>query len=453
MLYDKLADRWLLSEFARSGNHLCVYVSTGPNPGGTYYFYDFTTPTFPDYPKYAVWPDAYYVTSNESNPTAYALNRTRMLSGLSATFQRFTAPALAGFGFQSLTPADLDGATPPPAGSPGLFMRHRDTEVHGPAGFPSSGPSRGLGFRGQLDHTGQLQLYQDRRHPGRQSSNSTLCGLTSFSCVPQPGTSVRLDPLREVVMWRLAYRNFGSRQVLVGNFTTDVNGNDRAGVRWFELRKTGAAWSLYQEGTYAPGTTNRWMGAIAMDGSGNIALGYNVSDSATYPGIRYAGRLASDALGTLPKGEHTLVNGTASNNSNRYGDYSAMSVDPSDDCTFWFTGQWNAAGTWSTRIGKLKFDECGQVQPLPARAYLPLVVRNDLPTTGTVSGRVTNAANSQGIPGAQVCVLSSSQCATANAQGNYSIAGVAGGQSDRARARLADLWRPNRAPPFRPAAR
>ena len=237
-------------------------------------------------------------------------------------------------------------------------------------------------------------------------------------------------------MWRLAYRNFGSRQVLVGNFTTDVNGNDRAGVRWFELRKTGAAWSLYQEGTYAPGTTlNRWMGAIAMDGSGNIALGYNVSDSATYPGIRYAGRLASDALGTLPKGEHTLVNGTASNGSNRYGDYSAMSVDPSDDCTFWFTGQWNAAGTWSTRIGKLKFDECGQVQPLPARAYLPVIARNDLPATGTVFGRVTNAANSQAIPGAQVCVQATSQCATTDSQGNYGIFECTGGQPDRARHR------------------
>ena len=112
-----------------------------------------------------------------------------------------------------------------------------------------------------------------------------------------------------------------------------------------------------------------------------------------------------------------------------------MSVDPTDDCTFWFTGQWNAAGTWSTRIGKFKFDQCGQVQPLPARAYLPLLVRNDLPTTGTVSGRVTNSATSQGIPGAEVCVLSSSQCATANAQGNYSIANVpAGSQTVRATA-------------------
>ena len=439
VVYDKLADRWLLSEFAATGNHLCVYVLTGPNPGGTYYFYDFTTPMFPDYPKYAVWHDAYYVTTNDytstaSNVAAYALNRTRMLAGQSATFQRFIAPSLTGFGFQSLTPADLDGATPPPSGSPGLFMRHRDTEVHGPAGFPSQDLLEVWAFavnwttpaNSSFTKIADIQVAE---------FDSTLCGLTSFECVPQPGTSVQLDPLREVIMWRLAYRNFGSRQVLVGNFVTDVNGNNRAGVRWFELRKTDSAWSLYQQGTYAPGTLNRWMGAIAMDGSGNIALGYNVADSVVYPGLRYAGRLASDALGTLPQGEHTLVNGSASNNSNRYGDYSAMSVDPSDDCTFWFTGEWNAAGTWRTRIGKFKFDECGPVEPLPARAYLPLILSNDLPTRGTVSGRVTNAANSQGIPGAQVCVLSSSQCATTGSQGNYSIANVlAGSQTVRATA-------------------
>jgi hypothetical protein len=265
--------------------------------------------------------------------------------------------------------------------------------------------------------------------------DSTLCGLTSFSCIPQPGTSTRLDPLREVVMWRLAYRNFGSRQVLVGNFATDVNGADRAGVRWFELRKTGSgAWSLYQEGTYAPDATNRWMGAIAMDGAGNIALGYNAGSSSVYPGLRYAGRLASDPVGTLPQGEYTLVSGTASNSSNRYGDYSAMSVDPADDCTFWFTGEWNAAGTWSTRVGKFRFDQCGQTG-LQARAYLPVLWRTVPPTTGTVAGRVTNASNSQPISGAQVCVISSNQCATANAQGNYAIVDVpTGSQTARATA-------------------
>ncbi len=358
-----------------------------------------------------------------------------MLSGLSATFQRFTAPALAGFGFQSLTPADLDGATPPPAGSPGLFMRHRDTEVHGPAGFPAQDLLEVWAFAVNWT-TPASSSFTKIADIQVAEFNSTLCGLTSFSCVPQPGTSVQLDPLREVVMWRLAYRNFGSRQVLVGNFTTDVNGNDRAGVRWFELRKTGSAWSSVPAGHLCARDDQPLDGRDRHGWLRQHRLGVQrLQTAAVYPGIRYAGRLATDTLGTLPQGEHTLVNGTASNNSNRYGDYSAMSVDPSDDCTFWFTGQWNAAGTWSTRIGKFKFDQCGQVQPLPARAYLPLVVRNDLPTTGTVSGRVTNAANSQGIPGAQVCVLSSSQCATANSQGNYSIANVpAGSQTVRATA-------------------
>ena len=174
------------------------------------------------------------------------------------------------------------------------------------------------------------------------------------------GSTSSLDPLREVVMNRLAYRNFGDHETLVGNFVTDVNGANQGGVRWFELRKSGAgAWSLYQEGTYSPTADNRWMGAIAMDSAGNIALGYNVSSGTVSPSLRYTGRLASDTLGTMSQGDNVLVNGTATNGSNRYGDYAAMSVDPSDDCTFWFTGQWNGASTWSTRIGKFKFDQCG----------------------------------------------------------------------------------------------
>ncbi len=235
-------------------------------------------------------------------------------------------------------------------------------------------------------------------------------------------------------MNRLGYRNFSNRQALVGNFTTDV-GSDRAGVRWFELRKTGANWTLYQEGTYAPGSLNRWMGGIAMDKSGNIALAYNVASSSTYPGIRYAGRLSSDPLNTLPQAEYTIVNGTGSNSSNRYGDYSAMSIDPADDCTFWFTGQWNASSTWSTRIAKFKFDQCGTTPPAGNRkTYVPLILKQ-LATRGTITGRVSNAANNASIAGAQVCVLSSNQCTTTNAQGNYSIGQVlAGSQNVKATA-------------------
>ncbi len=311
-----------------------------------------------------MWPDAYYATANENSPSVMALDRTRMLAGLSATFQRFTATALSGFSFQALTPGDLDGMTPPPAGAPDYIMRHRDTEVHGPSGLPSSDILEIYAFH--VDWTTPANsTFTKLPDIVTAEFDSDLCGLSSFYCMGMPGvpqgSTSSLDPLREVIMNRLAYRNFGSHETLVGNFVTDINGNNIGGVRWFELRKVGAgAWSLYQEGTYAPTTAdNRWMGGIAMDGAGNIALGYNVSSQTVYPSIRYAGRLASDPLGTLPQGEYTLINGTGVNGSNRYGDYAAMSVDPVDDCTFWFTGQWNATSQWSTRIGAFKFDACG----------------------------------------------------------------------------------------------
>jgi hypothetical protein len=432
VLYDQLANRWLLSEFASSGNHLCVYISTGANPGGSYYFYDFTTPNFPDYPKYAVWPDAYYVSTNEPGaPAIYALDRTRMLGGLSATFQRRTAPSLTGFGFQALTPADLDGSTAPPSGAPGLFMRHRDTEIHGPSGMSGNDLLEVWAFTVNWA-TPASSSFSKIADIEVAEFDSSLCNPNSMDCIPQPGTSTKLDPVAQVIMWRLSYRNFGTRQVLVGNFTTDV-GSDRAGVRWFELRKTSGNWFLHQQGTYAPGSISRWMGAIAMDRQGNMALGYNVSSSSTYPGLRYVGRLATDAAGTMPQGEYTIVNGSASNGSERYGDYSSMNVDPADDCTFWFTGQWNDASQWKTRIAKFKFDQCGPAATW--RVYLPLVLRRVAPTTGAVAGWVRQASNSQAIPGAQVCVLSTSQCATTNAQGNYSIPNVpAGNQTVRATA-------------------
>ena len=160
-------------------------------------------------------------------------------------------------------------------------------------------------------------------------------------------------------MWRLQYRNFGSHEALIGNLVTDVSGADHGGVRWFELRKTGTGpWTVFQEGTFAPDADHRWMGAISMDSDGNMSVGYNISSTSTFPSLGYVGRLAGDPLGTMPQGEHTLVAGSASNASNRYGDYSAMSVDPEDDCTYWFTGEYNSSSTWSTRIGKFKFDSC-----------------------------------------------------------------------------------------------
>ncbi|MFZ2358388.1 MAG: hypothetical protein WA040_03520, partial [Anaerolineae bacterium] len=362
VLYDQLADRWFLSEFG-AGNSLCTYVSQTADPTGAYYSYQFATPSFPDYPKYGVWPDAYYATTNESSPAIYAFDRAKMLAGVPATAQRFTATGLAGFGFEALTPADLDGMTPPPAGSPNYIMRHVDTEAHSVPGYPATDILEVYAFSVNWT-TPASSTFTKIADIQTAEFDSTLCGLTSFYCMGMPGVAQgatnSLDPLREVIMNRLAYRNFGAHQALVGNFVTDI-GSNIGGKRWFELRKVGAGpWTLYQEGTYAPTTSdNRWMGGIAQDGSGNIALAYNVSSQTIYPSLRYAGRLASDPLGTLPQGEYTLVNGSANNGSNRYGDYSAMGIDPIDDCTFWFTGQWNDASQWKTRIGAFKFDACG----------------------------------------------------------------------------------------------
>ncbi len=370
VLYDSLASRWLISEFASFGNTLIVYISRTSDPiTGGWHVYEFTTPNFPDYPKYAVWPDAYYVTSNEDSPAAYALPREKMLAGDPASFQRFTVAPLGGFGFNVITPCDLDGAEAPPGGSPNYIMRHRDDEAHG-----GSDPSQDF-----------LEIYEfsvDWDNPGNSTLSgpvtisvtdfdSNLNGLIDFKAIDQPGTPTRLDPLREPIMFRLVYRNFGSHETLVGSFVTDVDGTDHAGVRWFELRKSGgSSWSLHQEGTYAPDEHSRWMSAIAMDGSGGIAMGYNISSTSVYPGIRYVGRLVSDPPGTMPRGEYTLVNGSASNASNRYGDYSAMSVDPVNDCTFWFTGQYNTSGSWSTRIGSFVFEECGCTPPAPPDAFI-----------------------------------------------------------------------------------
>jgi hypothetical protein len=361
VLYDHLANRWLLSEFASFGNHLCVYISQTDDPiSGGWFAYDFGVPNFPDYPKYAVWPDAYYVSSNESAPAVYALDRDQMLNGQRASFQRFTAPDLLGFPFQALTPADLDGATDPPTGAPGYFIRHRDDEVHNPG---SNDPSQDFleiwEFSVDFD-TPANSTFTGPLNVATSEFDSDLCGLSSFNCFPQPGTGVTLDPLREVVMWRLQYRNFGSHETLVGNFVTDVDGRDHGGIRWFELRKSDpGSWSLHQEGTYAPDEHHRWMGSIAMDGVGNIALGYSVSSDTVFPGIRYVGREAADVLGTMPLGEFTIIDGLGSHWANRWGDYSSMNLDPEDDCTLWYTNEYGLGnGNWATQIARFVFDSC-----------------------------------------------------------------------------------------------
>jgi len=359
-----------MSEFATRGNHLCVYVSQNSDPvSGGWFLYDFNVPQFPDYPKYAVWPDAYYVSSNESTPAAHALDRNQLLSGLPATFQRFTVPNLA-FGFNALTPSELDGANPPPAGSPNYFMRHRDDEIHNPGSNNAAQDFLEVyEFHVDFNNSANSTFTGPTNLPVSEF-DSTMCGVGSFSCVPQPGTGTTLDPITEVIMWRIQYRNFGTHETLIGNFTVDADSTDHAGIRWFELRKSGGGgWTLFQEGTFAPDGEHRWMGSVAMDKDGNIALGYSVSSSTVFPSIRYAGRLLSDTLGILPQGDVAIIDGAFSQiGSNRWGDYSSMNVDPVDDCTFWYTQTYVAngnptffgSGQWGRRITSFSFSSCDQ---------------------------------------------------------------------------------------------
>ncbi|MBW1779561.1 MAG: hypothetical protein JRL30_02365 [Deltaproteobacteria bacterium] len=352
VLYDPLADRWVLSQFAVCEGppyYECIAVSQTADPTGAYYLYAFEiNDYFPDYPKLGVWPDAYYMSANESDVGAYAFDRDKMLQGESATYQKFERTG------NFMLPSDLDGPTAPPSGSPNYFYTMKTGNVLEIWEFhvDFSTPANSTFTRAQTLTTSPF--------------NYGLCGF-DWDCIPQPGTSQRLDAISEWPMWRLQYRNFGTYETLVGNFTVDVGDfSDHAGIRWFELRKTPAgAWSIYQEGTHSPDAHHRWMGSVAMDGQGNIALGYSVSSATLYPSIRYATRSASDAAGTL-QGEVALITGTASQTSfNRWGDYSSMNVDPSDDTTFWYTNEYltDATQGWRTRIGTFSVQSLIFVEP------------------------------------------------------------------------------------------
>ncbi len=351
VIYDKQAQRWVLTHHAvpKGGPfYQCFAVSKTSDATGAYYLYAFQlTNQFPDYPKLGVWSDGYYLSTNLENPTTYAFvasqlcafNRTQMLAGAAAQEVCFQTSA-----FDSLLPADLDGATAPPTGSPELFMSLASK---------------------------QLELFKFKVNWATLSKSAftgpTAITVATYSeacaggqCIPQLDTAQVLDSLGDRLMYRLAFRNFGTYQSLTA--THAVVAGSSVGMRWYEIRAPFGTPTLYQQGTYAPDNKYRWMGSIAMDKVGDMALGYSISSTSQHPGIAFTGRLATDALGTM-ESEVTVITGGGSEQSSNYrwGDYTSMSIDPVNDCTFWYTNQYyktDSIQTWSTRIVSFKFPGC-----------------------------------------------------------------------------------------------
>jgi hypothetical protein len=422
VIYDQLADRWLISQFtstAAPSYAECIAVSTSPDPAGTYYAYEFdeSTSVFHDYPKIGVWPDAYYMTSNEfpansetnSGAGAFAFERAKMLAGQPARFIWFDESAIAVAAVAYVpggqNPTNLDGRVPPPAGAPNYIV-----EVDTPPSTPDPQTSSVLVM---------WKFHVDWNNPANSTFGTgsgtpvavggglyTAAGghpdfevpIADFvpaqcvygegpNCVPEkvvPGVhTATLDTLGDRTMFRVTYRNFGDHESMVVHHTVvtaadTMTGATRTGLRWYEVRNLSTTPTIYQQSTFAPlDPTNplwRWMGSAAMDHVGDIAIGYSASGPNYFPSIHYAGRLSTDPLNDLTQGEAVMFAGLGIQGFplNRWGDYSDLTVDPNDDCTFWYTQEYLPAnGTtdllpvnWHTRIGTFKFSQC-VVNPPP----------------------------------------------------------------------------------------
>lgn len=400
VVYDQFVDRWLLTQFTTRFTedpendvfYNCVAISQTGDPTGAYYRYAFTTGNFfPDYPKYGVWRDSYVITTREFGPTVeygigvYGLEKNKMVNGdpnarMVSFFLDGNDPDILPLVGDGLLPADIDGKQKPKneAHIP-LVGTQDDDAVYG-ATFDAiniwdfdvkwkATPEASLVLEAQLPVAPFDSIFPCGVVPGLPPPNQP----TARDCLPQPGGisgSRYLDILsyRQRPTWRLAYRNFKDYETLVTNQSVEA-APGVAGVRWYEIRRTDGTYSLYQQGTYDPGDgVHRWMGSIAQDKNGNMGLGYSVVDGVSvFPGIRYTGRLAGDPLGQMTLGEGVIINGTGVQTTvnSRWGDYTSMNIDSTDDCTFWYVneyytaaGQASSPAGWQTRIASFKLPGC-----------------------------------------------------------------------------------------------
>jgi hypothetical protein len=354
--YDQLADRWLivLPVFQRP-YAMCYAVSATPDPLGPYYRYEFARPLFPDYPRPAVWPDGYYnPTSTSDDPLPEIVtqkheciaDRQNMLKGLPATEQ-----CLVIDGGVFLLNADVDGRRPPPAGAPNIMMSTGGTQLL--KKFEDDGI---YFYRVHVDWADASKTTVSAPQKVAVAPYHYLCDGQLSNCVSQPGTTRRLDSQGDKLMERLVYRNFGGHESLVVNHSVATSAR-AGGVRWYEFRLNKQRDpELYQQATYAPDGFFRWLGSIGMDRRGNIGIGYSFGGDPHYPGQRFA-----DPKGQLTFRESVLAEGQRSQaGSLRWEDYTNIAIDPSDDCTFWFVGNYvkRGAETSTTRIGSFVTPGC-----------------------------------------------------------------------------------------------
>jgi len=351
VLYDKIAGRWIISIVAgnnsfSTGNE-CIAVSASSDATGRYhrYAFRFGANNFNDYPKLAVWPDAYYAsynlfTPNTASALACAYDRFAMMAGRTTTVICFNTPTEFAF-----LPSDVDGSNLPPSGEPNFFVDLATTS------------SLHL-FRFHVDFT--------------KPSKSTFIGPVTIpvrnfapacggrTCIPQRGTNQKLDSLGDRLMFRLAYRNFLTHESLVVNHSVQTSAA-ASGVRWYEIRHPNGRPSVFQQGTVKNGALSLWMGSVAMDKDGDIAAGFSESSKATHPAIAFTGRVPSDPLGTMESPKLIWRGKGSQVQVNRWGDYTSLAIDPADDCTFWYVDQYmpsNGTSNFHTRIASFKFDRC-----------------------------------------------------------------------------------------------
>ncbi len=399
VVYDQLVDRWILSQFTTRGLdpatptapfYNCVAISQTGDPTGAYFRYAFITQPdlvdggyfFPDYPKYGVWTNSYIMTTRDFGfagrygISVYALEKYKMIDGnpnaRAVQFFLEFGPFDLNLIGDGLLPPDIDGRRRPKDGIAAPIVGTQDDGA-------------GYGATSDAINIWELKVLWNSKPTASLTAPTQLTvaafdsifpcvggGGNSRDCLPQPGVGAtqELDILsyRQRPTHRLAYRNFGTHESFVTNQSVEA-APGVAGVRWYEIRRTNGVYTVYQQGTYAPSDgVHRWMGSAAMDRKGNMALGYSVVNATTvFPGIRYAGRLSSDPLGDLSLGEEVIINGTGvqRTTNSRWGDYTSLNVDPSDDCTFWYVneyytaaGQASSTAGWQTRIASFKLPGC-----------------------------------------------------------------------------------------------